>query len=63
MSPALNGRSALECFKCGNVIKINNRKFFDFYLGLPHITVLKKNLVRDDFLFESAAVDFVVTFQ
>ena len=44
-----------------NVIKINNRVIFDFYQGLPHITVLKKNLVRDDFLFESAAVDFGVT--
>ena len=36
MSPALNGSSALECFKHGKSIEIHNGIMFDFYLGLPH---------------------------
>ena len=32
-SPALNGRSVLQPFKCGNLIKITNR-MFDFYPGI-----------------------------
>ena len=37
MSFALNGSSALERFKHGNVIEIRNRIMFNFYPGLPHI--------------------------
>ena len=36
-SPAFNGSSALQCFKCS---EIHNR-ILDFYPGLPHITVCK----------------------
>ena len=37
MSPTLNKRSALKCFKCSNVIEIWNWKLFNFYPGLPHV--------------------------
>ena len=37
MSPALNGSSGLQCFKCSNAVKICNRIMFDSYPGLPHI--------------------------
>ena len=35
MSPALNGSSALQCFKCHNSIKLC--KIFNFYPALPHV--------------------------
>ena len=41
MSPALNRSSALQCFKCGNTIKICNRVRFDFYPGLPRVPNIK----------------------
>ena len=37
MSPALNGSSAIRCFKGSNVIEIHDRITFDFYTGLPHV--------------------------
>ena len=37
MSPALNGSSAIRCFKGSDVIEIRDRITFDFYTGLPHI--------------------------
>ena len=37
MSPAINGSSALQHFKCSNVIEIHKGMMFDFYPGLPHI--------------------------
>ena len=37
MSPTLNGSSALQCFKRGNVIEMCNRIMFDFSPGLTHI--------------------------
>ena len=37
MSPALNGSSAIRCFKHSNVIKIRDRITFDFYTELPHL--------------------------
>ena len=37
MSPALNGRTALQLFKCGNTVEIRHGIMFDFYPGLPHI--------------------------
>ena len=37
MSSALNRRSALEWFECGNAIEIRNGIMFDFYPGLPHL--------------------------
>ena len=37
MSSALNRRSALEWFECGNAIEIRNGIMFDFYPGLPHM--------------------------
>ena len=42
MNPTLNGSSALEHFKRSNAIEIRNVIMFDFYPGLPHITVKKK---------------------
>ena len=39
MSPALNESSALEHFKCGNVIEEHKEIMFDFYPGLPHLSV------------------------
>ena len=43
MSPALNGSSALQCFKLGNVIEMCDGVMFDFPLGLPHtyVTIYK----------------------
>ena len=37
MSPALNGSSTPERFKCSNVSEIRNGIMFDFYPGLPHM--------------------------
>ena len=37
MSPALNGSSAIRCFKGSDVIEICDRITFDLYMGLPHI--------------------------
>ena len=39
MSPALNGSSVLERFKRGNAIKIHDGIMFDFYPGLPLVSV------------------------
>ena len=39
MSPALNGSSAIRCFKHSNAIEIRNGITFDFYTGLPHIYI------------------------
>ena len=39
MSPALNGNTALQCFKHDNVVEICNRIMLDFYPGLPHILI------------------------
>ena len=38
MNPALNGSTALQRFKCGNVVKIGNGIMFDFYPGLPYMS-------------------------
>ena len=35
MSPALNGSSVLQRFKCRNTIELHNGIMFNFYLGLP----------------------------
>ena len=45
MSPALNGSSAIRCFKGSTVIKICDRITSDFYTGLPFT-------VTDDLLTE-----------
>ena len=48
MSPALNRSSALQHFKCGDMVKICNRIMFDFYLGLrvlPTVYVTKEHYV------------------
>ena len=37
MSPALNGSTALQHFKCGNMVEIRNGITSDFYPGLPHM--------------------------
>ena len=53
MNSTLNGSSALQHFKCSNAIEIRNGIMFDFYPGLPHITVKKKTrcspIVQDKF--------------
>ena len=41
ISPTLNGSSALQCVKLGDAPEIRNGIIFDFYLGLPHIHVVK----------------------
>ena len=40
MSPILNGSSALERFKHGNIIEICNGIMCDFCPGLPHIIIM-----------------------
>ena len=40
MSPALNGSSALEHFEHSNASEIRNGIMFDFYPGLPHLTII-----------------------
>ena len=40
MSPALNGSSAIRHFEGSNVIEICDGITFDFYTGLPHVTIL-----------------------
>ena len=40
LSPTFNGHSALQCFKCCNVIKNTQWNNFDFYLRLPHICAI-----------------------
>ena len=42
MSPALNGRSAIQRFEGSNAIEIRNEITFDFYMGLPHLFILNK---------------------
>ena len=37
MRPALNGSTALQRFKHGNMVEIHNGIIFDFYPGLPHM--------------------------
>ena len=39
MSPALNESSAIRRFKHSNAIKIRDGIIFDFYMGLPHISL------------------------
>ena len=40
MSPACNGSTALLRFERGNALEIRNRIMFDFYPGLPHISLV-----------------------
>ena len=37
LSPALNGRSALQRFECSNAIEIHDGITFNFYTRLPHM--------------------------
>ena len=37
MSSTHNRSTVLQCFECGNAIKIRNRIKFGFYPGLPHV--------------------------
>ena len=39
MSSALNESSAIRHFEGSDVIKIRNEITFDFYTGMPHITM------------------------
>ena len=39
MSPALNGSSMLERFEHSNASEIHNGIMFDFYPGLPHLSI------------------------
>ena len=39
MSPALNGISAIRHFECSNAIEIRDGITFDFYTGLPLMTL------------------------
>ena len=39
MSRALNGSSAIQCFKCSDAIEICNKIILNFYMGLPHIYI------------------------
>ena len=39
MSPALNRSSAIQRFEGSNAIEIHNGITFDFYMGLPHISL------------------------
>ena len=39
MSPPLNGSSALQRFERSNAIEIRNGIMFDFYPGLPHMSI------------------------
>ena len=39
MSPALDESSAIWCFEGSEAIEIRNGITFDFYTGLPHISV------------------------
>ena len=41
ISPAFNGSSVLERFEHSNAINIRNRIMFDFYLGLPHMHLVR----------------------
>ena len=38
MSPALNGSTALQRFKCNNTVQISSGIMFDFYPGLPQLS-------------------------
>ena len=40
MSPVLNGSFALQRFERSNAIKICNGIMFDFYPGLPHVSLI-----------------------
>ena len=50
MSPALNGSSAIRCFKHSNAIEMHTGITFDFYTGLPHLVKMTTSawLLRAD---------------
>ena len=44
MSSALNGSIALQRFERGNTVKMCDRIMFDFYLGLPHMSMHQRGV-------------------
>ena len=58
MSPALNGSSALQHFKCSNVSEIRNGIMFDFYPGWPHLSfnVINPALIKQGLLISITIV-------
>ena len=46
MNPTLKGNSALQRFEHGSTIETHNRIMFDFFLGLPHMYVVRPTLLE-----------------